>query len=63
MVVVQRQANLLEIVLALGPAGRFASLLNCRQQQGDEYGNDGDDNQQLDERKTATTNHLTHPFR
>ncbi len=35
VVVVQRQAELLQIVLALGPAARFAGLLDSGQQQGD----------------------------
>jgi hypothetical protein len=33
MVIVQRQADLLEIVQALGSASRFASLLDCGQKK------------------------------
>ena len=55
VVVVQREPNLLEIVLALRTAGRFACLLDRRKQQGNQDGNDRDDDQQFNERKTATT--------
>ena len=48
-VVVHGQAQLLEIVLALGPPGRLAGRLHGRQQKCDENGDDGDDDQQLDQ--------------
>ncbi len=51
MVIVNRQADLLEIVLALRPAGRFAGLLDSGQQQGNQHGNNGDDDEQFDEGK------------
>ena len=45
------QADLLEIVLALGAAGRFAGGLDRWQQERYQDANDRDDNQQFDERK------------
>ncbi len=51
VVVVQGQANLLEIVDALRACSGLADFLNGRQEQADEDGNDGDDHQQLDQRK------------
>ena len=53
MVVVQSQTNLLQIVLALRPASRLTSLLNSRQQQRHQNGNDRDHHQQLNQRKTS----------
>ena len=54
LVVVQRQAELLEIVLALRPAGRLAGLLHGWQQQGHQDANDRNDHQQLNEGEAAT---------
>ena len=51
--IVDRQADVLEVVLALGAAGRFAGGLNRRQQQRDQDADDRDDDQQFDERKAA----------
>src|SRR6476659_8431769 len=45
------QANLLEIVDALRPASRFASRLNCRQQQCDQNPNDCNNDEEFDERE------------
>ena len=45
MIVVQRQADLLQIVGALGAAGGFPRGLDCGQQEGDQDRNDGDDHQ------------------
>ena len=45
--IVDSQADLLEVVLALGAASSLAHLLHSRQQQADEDSNDGDDHQQL----------------
>ena len=53
-VVQHGQAELLEIVLALAAAGRFAGRLNRRQQQGDEDADDGDHDQQLNQSKSAS---------
>lgn len=54
MIVVQGQADLLEVVDALHPTGRLAHGLDGRQQQGDQHGDDRDDDQQLDQRKPET---------
>ena len=48
-----RQADLLEVVGALRPAGRLTRRLNRREQQGDQHGDDGDDDQKLDQSKRA----------
>ena len=55
LVVVGRQGNLLEIVLALGPGGGFANLLHRGHQQPNQDGDDGDHNQQFDQRETGST--------
>src|SRR5262249_18529515 len=49
--VVQGQAQLLEVVLALDALGRRAHLLHRRQQQPNKDGDDGDYHQQLNERE------------
>jgi hypothetical protein len=48
------QRDLLEVVHALGPAGRLADFLHRGQQQADEDGDDGDHHQQLDQREGAS---------
>jgi len=53
--VVQRQAELLEVVAALHAGGGFAHLLDRGQEQADEDGDDGDDHQQLDQREATPT--------
>jgi hypothetical protein len=55
MVVVQRNAELLEIIPALGTAGSLASGLNGRQQQRDEDADDRNHDQQLDQGKAGAT--------
>ena len=52
LVVVQRQPQLAQVVLALGAAGRLTRLLNRRQQQRHQNADDGNDHQQFDESKT-----------
>ena len=54
VVVVDRQAELLQVVDALGPPGGLAGRLDGGQQQGDQDGDDRDDHQQLDQRERAT---------
>src|SRR5262249_6646420 len=49
VIVVQGPADLLQVIRALRPACR----LDSRQEQGDEYADDGDDHQQLEEREAA----------
>src|SRR5262249_50739244 len=52
-VVVDGQADLLQVVDALHPAGGLACGLHGGQQQPDQDGDDGDDDQELDQRETA----------
>ena len=47
--IVDRQADLLEVVDALGAAGRLAGRLDGGQEQADQDGDDGDHHQQLDQ--------------
>ena len=51
-----RQADLLEVVRALGPTGRLAGRLDGGQEQGDQDGDDGDHHQQLDQRESCSSN-------
>jgi hypothetical protein len=50
---VKCNTNLFEIVFALGSSGGFAGLLDGRQKQGNEDGDNGNDNEEFDERKAA----------
>jgi hypothetical protein len=50
---VHRQTKLLQLVLALSPAGCLASLLHGGQQQGNQNGNDGNDDKQLNQCKRS----------
>jgi hypothetical protein len=54
VVILQRQAELFQIVLALRAPGRFTRLLHGRKQQGHQHSDDGDDDQQFDQREAAT---------
>ena len=51
LIVGHRQAELLQVVGALGAPGRFAGRLDGWQEQRDEHGDDGDHHQQLDQRE------------
>src|SRR5437879_4641171 len=53
VVVGHGQAELLQVVTALGPRGRLANFLNGGQQQTDQHGDNRDDDEQLDECKAA----------
>jgi hypothetical protein len=53
MVVVHRQTELLQIVLALAPPRCFTGLLHSGQQERNQHRNDGNDNEQFDEGETA----------
>jgi hypothetical protein len=53
MVIMQSQSKLLEVILALGSSCGFSCLLNCRQQQGDQNSNDGDDYEQFNQSETS----------
>ena len=54
MIIVQPEADLLQIVSALNPSGRLTGRLDGGQQQGDQDRDDRDDDQQLDQGKTAS---------
>ena len=49
VIVVERQPELLQVVLALGASRRLTSLLNRREQQGDQDRDDCDHDQEFDE--------------
>jgi hypothetical protein len=49
-----RQAQLLEVISALGPTSRFTCGLDRWQQERDQDGDDGNDYQQLDQGETAS---------
>src|SRR5262245_8320613 len=53
LVVVHREADLLEVVLALYPVGRLANLLDGREQQADQDRDDRYDDEQLNEGEGA----------
>src|SRR5207248_10932431 len=61
-VTVTGQGELLEVVRATHAGGRLADLLHGRQEQTDQYGDDGDHHQKFDERKrvTAASESATH---
>src|SRR5262245_14800706 len=50
----QGQRHLLQVVLALRAAGRLAGLLDGRQEQPHEHGDDGNHNQELDKCEAAS---------
>jgi hypothetical protein len=52
-VIVNRDANLLEVVAALQTCGGLADLLDGGEQQADQDRDDRDDDQQLDQRETT----------
>src|SRR5205814_414608 len=60
VVVVQGQADLLQVVLALGPHGGVADLLDGRQEQADQDGDDRDDDEQLDQREATPVTETDH---
>ncbi len=51
--VVQGEAHLLEVVHRLNTGGRFADLLNSRNEQPDEDRDDGDHDEKFDQREAA----------
>jgi hypothetical protein len=51
IVVVKRQADLLKVVFAGNTPGRFAHLLDSRQQETDQDRNNRDDDKKLNERE------------
>ena len=54
VVLVQREAELLEVVFELRGARRLAGHLHRRQKQRDEHADDGNDDEQLHQREAAT---------
>ncbi len=53
MIIMGCQAELLQIVGALGSVGGLADFLHRWQQESDQDGDNGDDDQELDEREPA----------
>jgi hypothetical protein len=49
------QCNLVQIVLALHRTGGFSRCLNGGKQKADQNSNDGDNNEQLHQRKTYSS--------
>ena len=59
--IVQRQTDLFQVVAALSSTSRFAGLLNRGQQQTDQHANNGDDDQQFDQRESASPSAVVLP--
>jgi hypothetical protein len=59
VVVVQGQADLLQVILALRAARRFAGLLHGRQQQCNQNGDNRNDDQQLNQCESATATNVS----
>ncbi len=57
VIVVHRQADLLQVVEARRAAGRLAGLLHGGQKQGNQNADDGNYHQQLDEGETFAEGH------
>ena len=53
-VLLDPQADLVEMALTVHPPRRLPSILNRRQQEPDQDRDDGDDDQQLDQRESRT---------
>ena len=62
LVIGDAEANLLQVVGALGPTGRLAGRLYRGEQQSNQDGDDGDDDQQFDEGETAKDGFMTAPL-
>src|SRR5262249_35851707 len=60
VVVVGGDAELVQVVLALRVGRGLADLLDCRQQQADQDGDDGNHHQQLDQREGRTAERTCH---
>jgi hypothetical protein len=57
---VDGQAKLLQVVAALRAAGGFAGCLHGGQEQGDQDCNDRDDDQEFNQRESATDLRMAH---
>jgi hypothetical protein len=55
VVIVHRDAELLEVALARRASSRFASLLNGGQQQCNQHSDDGNDDQQFYQRESPVS--------
>jgi hypothetical protein len=53
MVVVKRDSDLFEVVAALGATGGLTRRLDGRQEQGDQNGDDGNHDEQLNQREAT----------
>ena len=60
-IVVQGNAQLLQIVFALTSSSRLACLLHCGKQQGDQNGDNCDHDQQFDQRESCPLFHAGFP--
>jgi hypothetical protein len=56
--IAHREADLLEVILALRAARGFAGRLDRGEQQRDQNANDGDDHEQLNQREGPIGTHL-----
>jgi hypothetical protein len=54
MVIVEGQGQLFEVVGALHACGGLANLLHSGKEKANENGNDGNDDEELDQRETTT---------
>ena len=59
---VQGDADLLQVVCALGAAASLASALNGRQENPDQCSDDGNDHQEFHERETAAASRIGRPL-
>ncbi len=57
----QGQPDLLEVILALGPAGRFPGLLDRWQEERNQDRDDRDYDEELNQRKTKSPAHHASP--
>ena len=62
VVVVHRDAELLQVVDALAPPRRLARRLDRRQEQGDQHRDDRDHDQQLDQGEASPSGAASHGF-
>jgi hypothetical protein len=58
----ERQADLVQVIGAGNTVGRRPHFLHGRQQQANEYGDDGDDHKQFNQRESMTLAHRSAPF-
>ncbi len=57
LIAMERQTDLLQIILALQPRRRLAHLLDGGHEQRDQNRDDGDDDEQFDEREGGAAGH------